>query len=364
MASIEVRNTCKNQKSYRVKVRLKGYPSQSATFRRLTDARRWAQSTESAIRESRYFKNSEAKRHTLGEMLERYLQDILPQKPKSIRTQKTQILWWKKIIGSYTLAAITPAMIGECRDQLLGETTTHKKLRSPATVNRYLAVLSHAFTVAMKEWGWVEDNPVKKVRRPKEPRGRIRFLSEEERNRLLQACLESSCPLLYPLVVLCLSTGARRTEALSLRWNQVDFKRQRITLHETKNEERRILPLSGHALELLQKLYEKSQPNTELIFPGRTEGRPFSMRAHWNQAVKKAQLIDFRFHDLRHSAASYLAMNGATLAEIAEVLGHKTLQMVKRYTHLSDSHIAQVVARMNEGIFGTPVITPGFPLLK
>lgn len=361
MASIEVRNTCNRKKTYRVKVRLKGHPIQSATFNRLTDARRWAQATESAIREGRYFKTSEAKRRSLAEMLDRYLEDILPQKPKSIRTQKTQLLWWKRTIGAYTLADITPALVGECRDKLLKDTTTRKNPRSPATVNRYLAVLSHAFTIAIKEWGWIENNPVRKITRPREPRGRTRFLSDEERERLLQACRESSSPLLYPLVVLCLSTGARLTEALSLKWSQVDFQLKRILLHETKNGERRVLPLLGHAFELLQELNIIRRIDTDLIFPAKNSARPFSIRFYWNRVIEKAKLENFRFHDLRHSAASYLAMNGATLAEIAEILGHKTLQMVKRYTHLSESHIAKVVERMNEGIFGIKINSSMIP---
>jgi len=148
-----------------------------------------------------------------------------------------------------------------------------------------------------------------------------------------------------------LSTGARQGEILSLTWQQVDFSRNAIRLEDTKNGERRALPLVSHAYNELRNLHEVRRNDTDLVFP-RTDGRqPVYIVTDWNKALEQAHVEDFRFHDLRHSAASYLAMNGATLAEIAEILGHKTLQMVKRYTHLSDQHTAKVVERMNSAIF-------------
>ena len=151
MANIEKRTSKDGSISYRVKVRLKGAPVQSATFARLTDARRWAQHTESAIREGRYFKTSEAKRHTLTETIERYIDYILPKKPKSLKDQRCQLNWWKDNIGHYTLADAAPALISEYRDKLSQETTIRNEKKSPATVNRYLAALSHMFTIAVKE---------------------------------------------------------------------------------------------------------------------------------------------------------------------------------------------------------------------
>jgi len=228
-------------------------------------------------------------------------------------------------------------------------------------VVRYLAALSHAFTIAVNEWGWLDDSPMRKVKKPALPRGRVRFLSEDttdgekiegERTRLLKACEESSNPYLYPVVVLALSTGMRQGEIMGLTWEDVDLHQGRATLHETKNGERRVVPLSGKALELLKAHSKVRRLDTNLLFPGRIPQKPIALRAPWEAALKKAGIEDFRFHDLRHSAASYLAMNGASLAEIAEVLGHKTLQMVKRYSHLSEAHTAGVVARMNARIFG------------
>jgi integrase len=250
---------------------------------------------------------------------------------------------------------VTPALLAECRDDLARGITARGAPRSPATVVRYLAALSHALTVAVKEWGWLEANPLAKVSKPKEPRGRVRYLADDERERLLNACRESANPFLYTAVVLALSTGARRTEIWSLRWPDVDLQRGVITLHETKNGERRVLPLVGHAHEQVKEHARVPRLDTDLLFPSRRDPKqPIDLRKPWETALQKAGIADFRWHDLRHCCASYLAMNGATLAEIAEVLGHKTLQMVRRYAHLSEAHTARVVAAMNAKIFGGP----------
>ena len=357
MASIEKRTTSDGKTSYRVKVRLKGYPVQTGTFERLTDAKKWASSTESAIKEGRHFKTSEAKRHTLAELIDRYIRDVLPSKPKDMKKQQALLGWWRDQMGSYTLSDVTPSMIAEYRDKLAGGVTVRGSQRSPATVNRYLAALSHAFTIAVTEWEWLDDSPMRKVRKQTESRGRVRFLSDEERARLLKVCKESSNPYLYTVVVLALSTGMRQGEIMGLTWDDVDLNKGRAILHETKNGERRAVALTGHALELLKDLSKVRRIDNKFLFPSKEIApqkpqKPMDLRAPWESALKKAEISDFKFHDLRHSAASYLAMNGASLAEIAEVLGHKTLQMVKRYAHLSDSHTARVVESMNSKIFG------------
>jgi integrase len=353
MATITTRTGKDGTLTHRVRVRLKGHPVQSATFRRKTDARRWIQNTESAIREGRYFKTAAASRHTVAELVDRYIQEVLPRKPKSLAKQSAQLLFWKDRIGYYTLAAVTPALIAEQRNILAGEITVRGTQRSPATVNRLMAALSHAFSIAVKEWGWLDDSPMRRVSKLKEPRGRVRFLCDDERTRLLTACRECNNPYLYPAVVLSLSTGARQMEIMTLRWSDIDLQRGIIVLHETKNGERRALPLQGHALALIKDLGKVRRLDTDLLFPSHASPqKPQDLRAAWEAALRKAEITDFRWHDLRHSAASYLAMNGATLAEIAEVLGHKTLAMVKRYSHLSEQHTSAVVARMNAAIFG------------
>ncbi|HAT9729353.1 TPA: tyrosine-type recombinase/integrase [Legionella pneumophila subsp. pneumophila] len=351
MANIEQRISKEGKRTYRVKVRLKGFPTQQATFDRKTDARRWAEQTESAIREGRHFKTTEAKRRTLGELIERYIKEIIPLKPKNSKNTVLHLRWWQEELGVYSLAEISPALIAEKRDKLSSGITSRNKLRSPSTVVRYMAALSHAFTMAVKEWGWVDDSPMRRVTKPKEPRGRVRFLSDDERNRLLDECKKSESQYLYTAVVLVLSTGARKMELMGLHWTNIDFHRQAITLHETKNGERRLLPLRRHALELMTQLAKVRHLNCDFVFPNHQFTKPIDLRTPFENAVKRAGLADFRWHDLRHSCASYLAMNNASLAEIAEVLGHKTLQMVKRYAHLSDAHTSKVVDRMNEKIF-------------
>lgn len=167
----------------------------------------------------------------------------------------------------------------------------------------------------------------------------------------MTACKESRYEHLYTIVVLALSTGMRQGEILNLRWSDVDLNRGRMILHETKNGERRAVPLLGYAQELVNQLSKIRRIDTDLLFPGRNPTSPVFVRIPWMAAIKLAKIEDFRFHDLRHSAASYLLMSGASLGEIAEILGHKTLQMVKRYSHLSESHAAGVVEKMNHQLF-------------
>ena len=350
MANFEKRITREGKTVIRVRVRLKGCPTETATFNRLTDAKKWAAKIETDIRDGRYFKTAEAKRHTLAELVDRYLKDTLPGKSEVMQKPRWRHLtWWKNQIGDRLLADVTPSLLAEYRDRL---SKGEGRPRSPATVVRYMAALSHAFSIAVREWEWLDDSPLRKVSKPKEPRGRVRFLSDDDREILLVACKQSKAPYLYPLVVLALSTGARRGELLGLTWGDIDLKRKVAILHQTKNDERRALPLTGHALDCVNKLAEIRRIDTNLLFPDETGKKPVEIRPAWEKVLKEAKLKDFKFHDLRHSAASYLAMNGASLAEIAEVLGHKTLQMVKRYSHLSEQHTADVVSRMNKKIFG------------
>jgi len=332
---------------------MKGYPPQTATFNTEKKAQKWAKQTEVAIDDGKHFTKAEAKNHTFGEMIDRYLMHVMPRKSTRQRNlQTTQLNWWKGQLGPYTLADVTTPMLVQKRDDLANQLVAggeeRGKRRSNASVNRYLAALSHVYTVAEREWGWVYDSPIKRVGRLKEPRGRVRSLSDDERESLVSACQESKQPLLYPLVVVAISTGARQGELLNLRWDNVDFDKGMIRLLETKNDERRAVPIAGRAYDELKRLSKIRRIDNDRVFPL----TPDQIRWHFSSALKKAKIEDFRFHDLRHSAASYLAMNGATLAEIAEVLGHKTLQMVKRYAHLTEQHTSRVVERMNKQIFG------------
>jgi len=351
MGDITKRVSENGEISFRVRIRLRGHPLVSATFSSKSKAKEWIQLTEAAIREGRHFKHAESKKHTLGDLVDRYIRDVLPTKPKSLEKQTAQLLWWKAQIGKHLLSDVTPALIVEYRDKLALGITVQGNKRSGSTVVRYLAALSHAFSTAVKEWGWIDDSPIRKVTRPKEPRGRIRFLNDDERKNLLKICRESQHPYIYIIVVLALSTGMRQGEIMTLTWNDIDFTTNRIVLHDTKNGESRALPLVGHAQELLLQHSKLRRFDTFLLFPGQDPQKPCDLRYTWEKVVQEAKIEDFRFHDLRHSAASYLAMNKATLGEIAHVLGHKTLQMVKRYAHHSEPHTTKVVSQMNTNIF-------------
>jgi integrase len=332
-----------------VQVRVRGFPPQTATFARKTDAKRWAEQTEAAIHEGRYFTTNEARRHTLGDIIDRYLARLEKTRAHAHSKQLQLLGWWKKRLGPYALAHITPAIIAKERDALLNEnigTSKQPRFRMPSTANRYLAALSKLFSVAVKEWHVTPDNPVRRIGKGQESPGRVRYLSGDERERLLAACRSSALAPLELIVLLAISTGMRRGEIQGLRWADVDFGRSLIVLHKTKNRERRAVPIASAVRILLEHHSEVRRPKTEYVFSHATEDRPLDFDGAFRVAADSAELTDFRFHDLRHTAASYLAMSGATTAEIAAVLGHKTLAMVKRYAHLSEQHTSAVVERM------------------
>jgi hypothetical protein len=159
MATIERRTDSDGKASYRVKIRLKGHPPQTATFERLTDARKWVQATESAIREGRHFKTAESKRRTLTDAINRY------RNTRTVDVDKSRHLnWWQERIGAYVLADVTASLISECREELAkGEYKRRGQRKSfprtPSTCNRYLTSLSHVLSVASREWEWIEINP-------------------------------------------------------------------------------------------------------------------------------------------------------------------------------------------------------------
>lgn len=352
MATIEKRKNDDGSTIYRVKVRLKGHPEETASFQRLTDARQWGQTIETAIRERRHFRSSMSKKYLFSELVDKYTKEVLDLSDRDTDNQRHYLRYWEEKLGAYELAGISPALISEHRNNLLGTPNKYGRKIGVSTVNRYTTALGHVFSTAVKQWGLLETNPLTRVNKLKEPRGRVRYLSDDERNILLESCKNSDNKYLYMIVVLALSTGARKSELLTLKWKDINLDRGLVTLHETKNGERRALQIQGYARQLLAAHSKTKHHDFDYLFPSQKKNQPIDIRTAWENAVKNANLKDFRFHDLRHSTASYLAMNGATLAEIAEVLGHKTLQMVRRYTHLSESHTAQVVQRMNEKIFG------------
>lgn len=351
--NVEKRVSKTGKVSFRARIELKGFKRLSATFASKTKAKLWKQQTEAAMREGRYFKSIESRKHTLGDLIERYIRDVLPTKPKSLNKQKLQLQWWKSQLGHQLLSDLSPALIAEHRDLLASQFTYRKTKRSPATVVRYLAALSHALSTAVKEWGWLEDSPMRKVSKPREPRGRVRYLSTEERDSLLEACKKNVSPHLYTIVVLALSTGMRLMEIQKLKWKDIDLEKGMIILHETKNNERRCVPLTGHALDCVRECEMNRKTLSPLLFPSKrlSDGKPCNIRSAWMKAVEAAGIKDFRFHDLRHDFASQLLASGASLAQLSEVMGHKTLQMIKRYAHLCHSQATDVVTKMNKRMF-------------
>ncbi len=364
MATVQKRKNDDGTTSYRVMVRLKGHPTASATFDRLTDAREWGSKTERDMKAGRYF--SAAKLKTLGELFDRYAVAASPRL-KSWNEVKRQLDWWRAKAGAEMLDAITPARIAEWRDELLA---TPKQRgggqRSGADVNRTIAALSSAMTHAVKELGWIERNPCERVTKQKEAGGRVRFLTDDELPRLLVAVRASPHPDLLPAVLLALTTGARKGEILGLRWSQIDFKRRAITLHqgETKNNAGRALPLSGEIVELLKARNKIRQIDDDRVFSSLSNDE--ALREPWKAALVQAGIdvrqatrkgrrkvaandeappvmtSDFRWHDLRHTAASYLTMAGVSAIEVARVLGHKTLAMSLRYSHLAPDRVTEL----------------------
>jgi len=352
MATIS-KQSGKRGNSYKVRIRKPDNPTVTKTFSSRNLADKWARKTELAIEEGTYFDQDESRKHTVDDLVDRYIEEELKRLAESDwRVRKQQLNWWKDSIGKLTLNRVTPALLVEHRHKLKTELNGKKKTRSGSTVNRYLAALSAAFGIATTEWQWMPDNPFSRVRREKEPKGRIRFLSPEERTALLDACKESQSKSLHLVVVLALSTGMRQGEIMSLKWDQINFNGNKITLLETKNDEIRVVPLVGLAAQLLKDQSKIRKLKNPYAFPGRLYSHAEFPRAGWDGAIEKAKIENFTFHDCRHSAASELAMNGASLHEIAAVLGHKTLAMVQRYAHLSEQHTMSVVERMNKAVFG------------
>lgn len=356
MAVIQTRVNSKGEKRYRVLVRLKGHPAESETFARVTDARKWAQDKESGLRDGRHRGMAESKRHTLTDAVDRYVRDVLPRKrPKTIGAQTCHFAWWKDEYGHLALCDVTAATIAEARDRLLTEPCYKKTLRTDATCRRYLAALSHLFNKARREWGWVTFNPVADVEKPKESEGRTRFLSDKERRSLLDACEASGNADLFDVVTLALCTGARRGELMGMTWPEVHLELGKVIIGggkkgRSKNKEQRILVLSGPALEVMERRSKHRRIDTNLVFPGNfregSPAHPAELTNAFLKAVKVAKLNDFKFHDMRHDFASRLAKNGASLFQIANALGHKTLAMVKRYAHLCEQDVSDIVTRM------------------
>lgn len=341
--------------NWRAQVRKAGHKTISRTFTRKAEARTWAEHMEGNRGDIDAFPDAEARRRTIADSIDAYMLEYDGRDAGIV----SRLGWWRDQYGSIALAQFTQARIKDALRELgrskalrgngrsrAAQPLTRRK--SPATVNRYRQALSSVLSWAVEQ-SWITANAALGIRRLREPRGRVRWLSDDERKALLEACDKSEWPDLGLLVRLALSTGARRGELLNLRWTDIDLKNGWAHLGHTKNDEPRVLPIIAPVKKLLEA---KARPiKGGLLFAApRDPERPYSeIRKHWNKAVAAAELEDFRFHDLRHSCASYLAMNGASPLEIGDILGHKTLAMVRRYSHLSTEHKKKLVERVLAG---------------
>jgi integrase len=273
------------------------------------------------------------------------------------RGQRMQ--WWSVKLGHLTLAEVDEDHIFFALEELQAQKSRfyagkdadgkdiHKakaKTLSPATINRYTASIGGLFTWCIKRRlapkGW--ENPCKLIESRPENNEVVRFLSETERNSLLSACKASTWNKLYLLVMVALTSGARRGELLRLTWGDIDFDRQIASVNQTKNGDKKNLPLVPVVIDELNKF--KTNNLNELIFASkRRPDSAFNYKEIWDRALKMANIKNFRFHDCRHTTASMLAQNGCTLLEIGEILGHRNLNVTKRYSHLCSDHKSHTV---------------------
>ncbi len=187
MKGIDKRTHKDGTVSYRARVRIKGQPVLIQSFASKTLAMKWKRDTESAIERGAFAYEKSGSKHTLSQLIDRYIEKVLPTKPKNARNVRQHLLWWKQELGSYLLSDIKPNLISQKRDDLLASLTCKNRPRSPTTVVRYLASLSHAFSVAVSDWEWMQENSILKISKPKISNERTRFLSDEERTRLIKA---------------------------------------------------------------------------------------------------------------------------------------------------------------------------------
>ena len=350
MATFDKRTSPRTGKtSWRARIRRKGLPALIKTFPRKTDAKLWAQETEASLSSGQYLSLIKAKNHQVNDVLDNYESEIVGRL-KDPYSRLYQLKAWRAELGDMTLADLQPHHIRKFRETVKGRT-------SNSTANRYVAAFSAALSFAVKELGWIEKNPALRIRKLTEPKGRTRFLSQEERDQLIEACVScSNYPEIYAIVLIAITTGMRRGEILNLRWADCDFQSRRLIVRDSKNGTSRSVPLVGPALTSLIN-WGKVRPldNDTLVFPSRTQGasnRPLDIDHAWQRVRKAAGLKNFRFHDLRHTTASYLAMNGAGLIDIGDLLGHKSLSMTLRYSHLTQDHKHDTVSRMIDSVFG------------
>lgn len=257
-------------------------------------------------------------------------------KPGSLRRDINAIRTINKFFGGKYMHEITHLDIEKFKAERIKNVT-------PATVNRSIALLKSMYNRAI-EWDKAKDNPVLKVKLFKENNKRVRYLEREEITKLLAECNEH----LKPIVIVALNTGMRKGEILSLKWHDVDFRRGIIYLLNSKNSEKRELPINDQVKTVLIKV--RKHPGSPYIFC-KANGQPYGdIKKSFLTAISKSGIINFHFHDLRHTFASQLVMSGVDLNTVRELMGHKTLEMTIRYSHLSPDHKKRAVDILSKRI--------------
>jgi len=309
----------KGDYQWHVQIRRKGYPTQTKTLETKVAAETWAREIEGEMDKGVFISRAEAERTTLREVLERYEREVTPSK-KGAAKEKSVI---KKLLAdplsARFMATIRGADIAALRDDRL-------KDYAPKTVVNELALLSNVFNIARREWGMESLlNPIGMVSKPRIKNARDRRLTEDELDKIVANTGSRELPAIIRLLT---ETAMRRGELSKLRWEHIDLKDRVATLYDTKNSEDRVVPLSRRAVSALTSL------------PRRNDGKVFGMTPDaitkaFSRACKRLGIEDACIHDLRHEATSRLFEKGTLdVMEVATITGHKTLQMLKRYTHL------------------------------
>ncbi|MEG3620152.1 site-specific integrase [Magnetovibrio sp. PR-2] len=336
MATISKRKTKKGV-AWCVQIRRKGYPTQTRTFNKHPDAKAWARDIEGQMDKRSFVPIGNAENTTLHDALDRYLKEVTPNK-KGAKQEEARIDLLKRMkLSEFTLTRLRSSDIASWRDDLVGMD------KAPTTIRNMATIISQVYETAKFEWGMEGlHNPVKGLPMPKHRPGRDRRLvkhadpAQDEEARLLKACDASKSHWLKPIVIIAIETGMRLGEILSIKRAHIDYKDAVIHLPDTKNGTSRDVPLSSRALDALE--------NTPASID--KEGRAFpitthSLEHHFKKARAAAEIENFRFHDLRHEATSRLFEHGLDIMEVSHITGHKTLDMLRRYTHLKATDLAK-----------------------
>ncbi len=279
------------------------------------------------LAEGKWFDTAPVQKCTFSELIDKYMEEYsaVNKAASSHKRDKSIVIQLKGYFGRCYLEEITPALISSYKVK------RRKDGVSPRTINYELIVMSHAFNMAMREWGLASDNPVAKVRKDRVSNTIERWLTFEEEERLLK----ESPGWLQDIITFAIYTGLRQSEILDLKWSQIDMERRTVTISEQKNRCIDTLPLNETALKILINRYQLNVSPEQYVFPntqGERKGARLLLKAFY-AAMKKAEISNFRFHDLRHTFATRLIRNGADLYTVQKLGRWKTVSMVQRYAH-------------------------------